>query len=93
MLPGKNWVIRIVLLIVNLLLSELWENGISDLVVHLHFSDSVIWPNLDIRRSESQPKLATSFSPNSLVKQKLSLWQPVWRLGKIGVLSFYIFEK
>ena len=41
------------LLIVNLEFSELSENGIGNLVVHLHFSNSVIWPNLDIRRNES----------------------------------------
>ena len=34
--------------------AELSENGIGDLVLHLHFSYSVILPNLDILRSESR---------------------------------------
>ena len=58
----------------SLQFSELPENGTGALFVHLHFSDLVIWPNLDIRRSEYLPKLATSFSPTDLVKQKLRIW-------------------
>ena len=77
-----------VLLIANLLFSELSENGIGDLVVHLHFSNLVTWPNLDIWRSESLPNLAISFSPNNSVKQKSTIRQPVRRSEKIGVLSF-----
>ena len=42
--------------ILNLQFSELLDNGIGDFVAHLHFSNSVILPNLDIRRSESVPK-------------------------------------
>ena len=82
--PGatRNLEKSIVLLIVNLQLSELWENGIGDLFVHLHSSNSVILPNLDIQRSESLPKLATLFSPNNLAKQKSTIWQPVWRSQK-----------
>ena len=34
--------------------AKLSENGIGDLVLHLHFSYSVILPNLDILRSESR---------------------------------------
>ena len=48
-------------------------------VVHQHFSDSVIWTNLEIRRSESLPKLATSFSPNHSVKQQLMIWQQIYK--------------
>ena len=40
------------LLVLNLQFSELLENGIGDLAVRLHFSDLVIWPILDIQRSE-----------------------------------------
>ena len=49
------------------------KNGIGDLVVHLHFSDSVIWPKLDIWRNESLPKLATSFSLTDWAN-KSSIW-------------------
>ena len=77
------------LLILNLQVSELSENGIVDLVVHLHFSDSVIWPNLDIWSCKSQPKLNTSYSPTDSVKQKLRICQPVRRSEKNGLLSFY----
>ena len=47
--PGatRNLEKRIVLLILNLQFSEMLENGVGDLVVHLHFSDSVV------QRSES----------------------------------------
>ena len=69
--------------------AKLSENGIGDLVLHLHFSYSVILPNLDILRSESLPKSVPSFSPNNLVEQNLTIWQPVWRLEKIGVLRIY----
>ena len=48
------------------------ENGIGDLVVHLHFSDSVFWPNLDILRSESLPQLATSYSPTNGGRQEIA---------------------
>ena len=77
------------MLIVKLQFSKLLENGNGDLVVHLNFSDRVIWPNLDICRSVSLPKMAKSFSPTNSVK-KISIWQPVQRLEKIGALSFYL---
>ena len=63
-----------VVLIANLLFSELSENDNGDLIVHLHFSNSVIWPNMDIRRGESLPKLATSFSLTDSVEQKSRIW-------------------
>ena len=47
-----------VLLIVHQQFSELSENGIGDLVVHLQFSDLVFGH----RKSESLPKLASSYS-------------------------------
>ena len=90
--PGatRNSEKRIVLLIVNLQFSKLSENGfIGVFVVHLHLSDLVIWPNLDIPRSESLPKLNTSFSPTDSVKQKSRILQPVRRSEKNGVLTFY----
>ena len=64
--PGvtRNSEKRIVLLIVNLQFSKLSENGVGDLFVHLHFSDSVYWPNQDTQRSKSLPKLTTSHSQN-----------------------------
>ena len=58
------------LLIDNLKFSQLLENDIGKLVVHLNFSDLVIWPNRDIRRSVSLPKLKTSDIPIDLVEQK-----------------------
>ena len=78
------------MLIVNLQFSKLSENGfIGVFVVHLYLSDLVIWPNLDIPRSESLPKLNTSYSQTDSVKQKSWILQPVRRSEKIGVLSFY----
>ena len=74
------------LLIVNLQFSEFSENGIGDLVVHLHFSDSVFWPNLDNRQSESLPKLALSYSQKKSTDRNSKFWCPVRRSGKVDGL-------
>ena len=64
----KNSEKRIVLLIVNPQFSEFLENGIGDLVVHLHFSDSLFRSNLDNGWSESLPKLALSYSQKKIYR-------------------------
>ena len=85
----RNLEKRIVLLIVNLQFSKLSENGVGDLFVDLHLSDSVYWPNQDNQRSKSLPKLTTSHSLTKSVKQNLKNWRPVWRSGKVEKLSVY----
>ena len=61
---------RIVLLVVNLLFSELLENGMSDLVVHLHISDLVFWTIGEV----SLPKLSLSYSQKKSTDCNSKVW-------------------
>ena len=61
------------------------------LIVNLQLSEFLLIGNMAIRRMESQPKLATSYTPDNLNKQKLRIWQPVRSSGKVGLLRIYLF--
>ena len=78
---------RIVLLVVNLQFSEFSENGISDLIVHLHNSESVFWPIAETSLNLSWPcpvPRKKSLDHNS------KFWWPVRKFGKVDGLVWYL---
>ena len=84
------------LLVVNLQFSEFSENGISDLIVHLHNSESVFWPIAETSLNLSWPCpvprknrriVIQSFGDLSVNLEKLTDWYDPYPKWPIGILS------